>query len=343
MKKIILAIFSIFIVAMVTLPTFASAEKGDFYDDNKKKIDERFDGDKDAIKFIKAYDPSTNNFDCGITEISCHVMGTYYEMALGFANFVSQGTKVLVLEPDAIVKDKAFTTYKGYLKDLSTIMLSTFLLWQVIILTARRFGDPDDYPQALNGKIFSVVAGALFLGLYEIIFSNILEIQHMAVSAILESGLDKKQLYLMIFLNSPDYSIVYGFFVGIVMIVFLIALIYRYVAFGFFYVVGPVAIPTIVNEEFNYFNVWLKAIVNNLVTLFCQSICFALALSAMLGKMNFVEGLPGYGVQTVVGFLLALVFCFFALAIPSILGNLGASTGTARSLTKVVRYSMMRR
>ena len=255
---------------------------------------------------------------------------------------MATGTQVLVLEPETIVKDQGFVKYKNYLKDLSTTMLALFLVWQIMIMVARRFGDPDDYPQAMSNKLFLVVSGAIFLGLYEPIFSYILKIQNLAITNLLKAGLDKDQLFLMIFLYSPDYSIVFGIFVGLINIIFLLALIYRLVAFGIFYVVGPIAIPTIVNEEFNYFQVWLRAIVNNLVTLFLQTLSFVLALASMTGQLGFVKNLP-HGVDVVVGFLLAIVFCFFALVIPSYLGNLGASTGTGRTLGRLIRYSVIRR
>lgn len=339
MKKILSLSLIIFVLINFFVVDSAFAEKGDFWEKHKGEFENYPDSYTDVVK---VFDSETMTFHCGTFSIDCKIQALQYGIALGFANFVATGTQVLVLDPETIVKDQGFVKYKNYLKDLSTTMLALFLVWQIMIMVARRFGDPDDYPQAMSNKLFLVVSGAIFLGLYEPIFTYILKIQNLAVTNLLEAGLDKDQLFLMIFLYSPDYSIVFGIFVGLINIIFLLALIYRFVAFGFFYVVGPIAIPTIVNEEFNYFQVWLRAIVNNLVTLFLQTLAFVLALASMTGQLGFVKNLP-HGVDVVVGFLLAIVFCFFALVIPSYLGNLGASTGTGRTLGKLIRYSVIRR
>ncbi|MEK5105014.1 conjugal transfer protein TrbL family protein [Cytobacillus sp. FSL M8-0252] len=339
MKKVIPLSLIVVLIFSIFTTTTAFADKGEFYE---KYEDEFSDMPKGYQEFIEKFDADTMEFDCGKLDVVCIANSWQYNFALGFANFVALGTKVLVLEPETIVTDEGFTKYKNYLKTLSTIMLSLFLVWQIMIMVAKRFGDPDDYPQAMSNKLYLVVSGGILLGLYEPIFSYILRIQNLAISNLLESGLQRDDLFVMIFKYSPNFSIVFGIFVGLINIVFLLAIIYRFVAFGFFYVVGPIAIPTIVNEEFNYFQIWLRAIVNNLVTLFLQTLAFVLSLASMTGQLGFVKGLPPL-VDMVVGFLLAIVFCFFALVIPSYLGNLGASTGTGRALGKLVRYSVLRR
>lgn len=339
MKKIIMCFFVAFLVIFPNQSVHAKT--GDFYEKHKKEFEQGIYS-KSYIETVKKYDSKTNSFSCGFTQITCHFHSQQLGIALGMANFVTEATKILVLNPESIVKDSGFTKYKKYLDGLSTTMLSLFLVWQIMVMIARRLGDPDDLPQTMNNKLFQTVVGGIFLGLYSPIFTYILKIQEYAVSNLLSAGLEKDQLVKMIFLYTPNYSIMFGIFVGLINIIFLLALVYRFVAFGFFYVVGPVAIPTIVNEEFNYFQIWLRAIVNNLVTLFCQTLAFVLSIAALTNQLDFTKNLP-MGADVVVGFVLACVFCFFALVIPSYLGNLGASTGTGRSLGRVVRLAVLRR
>ncbi|QII26982.1 hypothetical protein G3M81_23110 [Bacillus paralicheniformis] len=341
MKKIIPCFFIVLLLFTTCVGEPAYAKTGEFYEKYEKEFD-KFKFSDNYKDIVKSFDADTMSFDCGFTEITCHIMSMQMSVALGFANFVAEGTKILVLNPESIVTDSGFKKYKNYLDDLSTIMLSLFLVWQIMVMVARRYGDPDDLPQTINTKIFQTVVGAIFLGLYSPIFTYILKIQNMAVSSLLSAGLDRDQLFLQIFLYTPNYSILFGILVGLVNIIFLLALVYRFVAFGFFFVVGPVAIPTIVNDEFNYFQIWLRAIVNNLVTLFCQTLIFVLAIAAMTNQLDFTKDLP-YGVNVVVGFILSIVFCFFALVVPSYLGNLGASTGTGRTIGRVVRLAILRR
>lgn len=331
-------ILSVFVVAV---PTTSLADKGDFY--------EKYEKDFKKMKFpdsytdtIKSYDYDTNTFDCGLTKLNCHTTAFQLGWATGLAKFSAQAVQGILMDPEQIVKEPAFVRFKGYFQSMSTGLLVLFLIWHTMVMMMRRFGDPDDYGQAMNQKLLQVFAGASMLALYEPIFNIILTLQNDLTSGILKSGVGNEKLVLMVLLYSPGYSILFSLAMGIIYIVFSIAILYRFVALGFFYVVGPVAIPTIVNEEFNYFQLWLKFIVNNIVTLFMQSLAFALAVAAMTNQFAFTKNLP-IGLDIVMGFLLAMVLCFFALVIPSILGNLGSSTGTGRMMGRVARYALMRR
>lgn len=340
MKKLI-AMLLAFSFLFFLMPQISFAEKGDFYERHKGQID-KFSLSEGYIDAIKSYDSETNDFDCGSLEISCKMISFQLGWSTGLANFVADGTEMLVLNPEMITQDNGFVKYKNYLQGLSSSMLILFLIWQIMVMVMRRYGDPDDYGQAFNQKLLGVFAGAVMLGLYEPIFDFILSLQHDITSAILSSGVDKEQLLLMMILYTPQYSILFTIFIGLIQIVFLIALVYRFVALGFFYVVGPIAIPTLINDEFNYFQIWLKYIVNNIVTLFMQSLAFALSIAAFTGQFTFTKSLPA-GIDVVAGFLLSIVLCFFALVVPSILGNLGSSTGTGRMLGRVARYAVTRR
>jgi hypothetical protein len=331
----------LFLILFILLPQTVFAEKGEFYEKYQNDFD-KAPLSEEYIDIVKTYDSDTNSFECGKFEISCKVTSMPIVWATGLAKFVSEGMEFIVLEPSMITEDPAFIKYKNYFKDLSNGMLVLFMVWQIMMIVIRRFGDPDDYPQAMSQKIILVIAAAIFLGLYENIFSYILTIQQSVTSAILTSGVTEDQLILMVLLYSSVYSIFFALCIGIINIIFLIALIYRFVALGFFYAVGPVAIPTMLNDEFNYFQIWLRYIVNNIVTLFVQSIAFVMSVSAMTGQFKATQSLP-YGVDIIAGFLLSIVFCFFALVLPGVLGNLGSSTGTGRAIGRVVRFAVTKR
>lgn len=332
-----MTIFLLFLL----VPGSSLAEEGDFYERHEAAFD-KMKLPKDYIDIMKKYDDVTNSFDCGMTDISCKMIALQSGWGTGLAKFAGKATQGLVMKPETITKDAGFVKFKNYLQGLSSGMLILFLIWQVMVMMMRRFGDPDDYPQAMNQKLLQVFAGAVMLGLYEPIFDIILTVQHDATNAILQSGVSEDQLLLMVLLYSPSYSMLFGIAMGLIYIVFLIAILYRFVALGFFYVIGPIAIPTIVNDEFNYFQLWLKFIINNVVTLFLQSLAFSLSVAAMTLQFTFTKNLPN-GLDLIMGFLLSIVMCFFALVIPGILGNMGSSTGTGRMMGKVVRYALMRR
>lgn len=339
--KLLHKVLLVFLIFSIITPQNGFAKEKDFYKKHKKQFDKVIISES-YLDTIKSYDSETNEFNCGMIDVDCRLTAFQLKWATGLAIFIADGTKLLVLSPDMITKDNGFVKYKNYLQGLSTGLLVLFMLWQIMAMMMRRFGDPDDYPSAMNQKLLNVFVGAAFLGLYQPIFDMILTVQHDITSAIISSGIDKDSILLMMMLYTPKYSIFFTLFIGIINIVFLIALVYRFVALGFFYVVGPAAIPTIVNEEFNYFSVWWRYIINNIVTLFAQSLCFTLSLASMTGQFTFTKNLPA-GIDVVAGFLLSIVFCFFALVIPSILGNLGSSTGTGRTLGRIARYAVIRR
>ncbi len=341
MKKFLAVILVAFIATFALTPV-SLAKEGDFYDRHKDEFDKAPFLGENYIKTIKKYDDVTNSFECSSIDIGCKLVAFELGWATGLAKFASQATSTLVMNPETITKEEGFVKYKNYLGSLSSGMLVLFMIWQIMVMMMRRFGDPDDYSSAMNQKLLQVFVGGILLGLYEPFINLILTIQHEATSSVLTSGVSEDQLLLQVMLYSPQYSIFFGIAMALIYIVFFIAIVYRFIAFGFFYAVGPIAIPTIVNEEFNYFSVWLKYIVNNVVTLFLQSLAFALAVSAMTGQFSYTKNLP-YGVDVIVGFSLAIVICFFALVVPSILGNMGSSTGTGRMMGRVVRYAVMKK
>lgn len=340
-KKVFLALITVMFLTF-TLSPIAFAEEGDFYEKHKSEFDKNPFLGKSYLKTIKKYDSETNTFECGGIDIGCKMTAFELGWGTGLAKFASKATESLIMKPETITKEKGFLKYKNWLSELSSGMLVLFIIWQMMVMMMRRFGDPDDYSSAMNQKLLQVFAGGILLGLYEPLINLILTIQHEATQSVLTSGVSEDQLLLQVMMYTPQYSIFFGIAMSLIYIVFIVAIIYRFVAFGFFYAVGPIAIPTIVNEEFNYFSLWLKYIVNNVVTLFLQSLAFALAVTAMTGQFSFTQNFP-YGVDVIAGFILGLVICFFALVVPGILGNMGSSTGTGRMMSRVVRYAVMRR
>ncbi|MEK6190152.1 MAG: hypothetical protein N2A99_04085 [Carnobacterium alterfunditum] len=340
MKKFLVVLMFFFSLTLM-IPQTSFADKGDFYDDNKDEFDKANLPD-DYIDTMKDYDYDTNSFDCGMTAISCKMIAFQSGWGTGLAKFAAKAVQGTLMNPEEITKEDTFERFKGYLQGLSSGMLALFLIWQVMVMMMRRFGDPDDYSQAMNTKLLQVFVAGAMLTLYEKMFEIILTLQNDATSAVLQSGVDEERLVLMVLLYSPNYSIFFGMAMALIYIVFAIAILYRFIALGFFYVVGPIAIPTIVNEEFNYFQLWLKFIVNNVVTLFLQSLAFSLAVAAMTNQFAFTQEFSS-GLDVIMGFLLAIVLMFFALVIPSILGNMGSSTGTGRMVGKVARYALMKK
>lgn len=341
MKKIIIALLSVLLLSVSTYAGVGYAAEGDFYEKHKSEFPEGKYSEA-YIELLQKYDSESNTFNCGTFDIYCTANSFQLTMASGLMSFVVKASDILILNPDWIVKEPLFIKYKGYFETLTMSLLSVFLLWQILAGYMKRFTNLEDTGDLLNQKLLATFGGVAFLALYDEIFKIILELQYDISDAILTFGIDEEMFLLVTFKYTPQYSIFFVLFIILIMLVFFVALIYRLVAFAFFYIAGPAAITTIVNEEFNYFNLWLKYIVNNVVTFVLQCLAFSLAVASLSLQMGFLKSMPD-GLAIIAGVILALGFCLFALVIPMILGQLGASTGTGRTLGKIVRFAAMRR
>ncbi|MDT0193676.1 conjugal transfer protein TrbL family protein [Exiguobacterium sp. BG5(2022)] len=342
-NKILISLLCI-LVLFGSIPNFTYADEGDFYERNKDafKSYENVLGEQYIEEIVKKYDYETNSFNCGKLNFTCHALSVFYPSIIGITNIVGEQIQLLVRDPDKITKDEGLKKYKGYLTSLSYLLLPLFLMWHMMVMALRRLGDPDDYQQAMNQKLLGVFAGAAFLGLYNQIFDIIITLQNDMLNGIVKDAANRESMAVMLFTWGPKHSVIVLLFVIIAMFVFGLALMYRFVALSFMFMVGPLAISTILNDEFNYFSIWWKYIINNMVTFILQAIAYAYCMQVLTNQNSYVRSFPLL-TQPTVAISMTLVITFFALTIPSLLGNLGNSTGTGRSMGRVAKVIMMRR
>ncbi|MCP1181194.1 conjugal transfer protein TraL [Bacillus sp. 1663tsa1] len=336
LKKVyqILSIVLLIFVAMNTNLTTAYAKKGEFYDQNKKAIEKEIKN-KDKQEFIKNYDYKDNYFDCGTFDVSCKVSGLAYESIIGTIKITYDSLKSTVIKPSDITGNKEFKKYKNGFSGLSSTMLAIFLMWQILKIYSMRYVEPDgDGFLAINEKMIMTLTAGVLLGIYDPFINWVLEFQEVIVKSVLYEPIKMEEVVLMIFIKGSLYGFFIALIVMFVLFVFALAFMYRFVLFGLLYVVGVVAIPTALNDEYNYFSLWIRLFVNNSVTLCLQALTFSLGFMALVKNNAF-----GHGVS----FTVAFAFFILALAIPHLLGQLGASTGTSRAIGQSVRYLSRRR
>ncbi|WP_430510713.1 conjugal transfer protein TrbL family protein [Gottfriedia solisilvae] len=313
---------------LVISPSLSYAKEGDFYKKYQSEFDKRII-DPNMIDLVKNYDYKTNSFDCGWTEFTCKVNSIGFQMSLGALKFAYGGLKYTVITPESIMRDEDFKKYKQALGTLSTSMLALFFLWSILSSYAKRFADPSDGFVVYNDKILLTVVACIILFEYDQVFTYLLKFQQYAVSGIIRETIDNEELVKTLFIYGAEYGMMIAFLIAAILLIFSAAYMYRFALFGLMYMVGPVAIPTITNETYNFFNTWLGIIINNGVTLFLQVLCFSIGLRRFLT----VGENP----------LLGIVFFFLALAIPGLLGSFGGGTGTARMGSEVAKHLMRRR
>lgn len=331
---------------VLTTPSYA--EKGDFYEKNKEKIEAAIPKEnKKARQFIESYDYDTNSFDCGMTDFSCSFKSVIFEPIIGTVQMTYDGLKSTVVKPSYITGNETFVKFKNGFKSLSTTLLAIFLMWQTMKAIAVRFADGSESLNAINQKLVTVISLGILLGIYDKFFDYILTIQEILVKAVIEDPISMYEVVLMILLYGVGYGIFIILILAGVLLIFSVTFMYRFVLFGLLYMVGVLAIPTGVNEEYNYFSLWLRILMNNIVTLFLQALCFSVGFVTLIKNDTFgintslAQNAFGYGVG--ISFVISLAFFVLALSIPGLLGQLGSSTGTTRAMGSMARYVAMRR
>lgn len=324
----IIMICILIVLSFFSMTTKSYAKAGDFYKDHKKEIEEHVKS-KDARSYIKDYDYSTNTFDCGALDISCKAQSLFSRSAIGWVKIGYEGLKSTVISPSDIMDNSTFKKYKNAFGTLSTSMMAVFLSWQIIKIMAQRYADFDDGNIAISGKVVTVIGSAILLGVYDSVFTKILTVQSQMVKAILGTAVTTKELVLIILIKEAGYGILIGIILSAAIGIFSVIWMYRFVLFGLLYMVGVIAIPTAVNEEFNFFSLWIRLLISNAVTIVLQTLCFSIGLVALVKNEAFNSG---------TSFVTAMAFFVLAIAIPSLLGNFGASTGTSRALGTTVKY-----
>lgn len=332
-SKLSLVVFLPLLFLILFNSSTVFADEGDFYDRHEDKIEEEVLVDE-WIDIIKKYDYEANDFNCGTFEVNCFFQGTYFKMAIGTVKAIYGGIENLVITPAKIVGNDTFREYKNGLGALSKTILAIFLMWQVIRIVSQRFVDADDGMIALNDKLVMVFVAGILLGTYDQFFVLVLKFQQFLTEAVLTETVDMEDVALIIFINGASYGFIVAFMISLAFMIFSIAYMYRFVLFGLLYIVGVVAIPTALNDEYNYFSIWLKTLINNGVTLFLQALTFTLGFQALVRDDAFSNG---------TSFTVAIAFFILALTIPGILGALGASTGSGRAIGTVVKYAARRR
>lgn len=311
----------------------AFADAGDFYDRNERHFNDNEEFgvySDDYIEMLESYDYESNSFDCKWTDFYCKMNSPLYVWAIGLVKAsISMGDDAVV-SPYDVIGNRVFEQYRSGLGTLSYYMLAIFLVWQVVKIIAMRFAEADDGMIALNEQIIKVVAFSILLGIYLPLFNMIMQFQQYLTEAVLGDPVGTEDIAITVF----KYGGGYGFFIAMliagIMMIFKIAFVYRFVLFGLLYITGVIAIPTGMNEEYNYFSVWLRLLVTNGVTLFLQALTFTLGVNALIVQNAFNKG---------TAFVTAMAFFILALTIPAMLGQLGASTGTGRGVGAVVRVA----
>lgn len=329
-KKIIIIIL-LFSLSVITFPNISHA---DFVNDVVTKYQSETDASDDAADRLEKrlkesglddYDPDTNIVDCSWYDVQCHIQGNFiFTNMVGMVNLgltiiknIIGGTFTNIQTIDTINLKEAF-------RALSTTMAAIFIMWHAVRITVLYASAADEGMNIAQEKLWAILAIGILLGIYTQFYEWIINLITVTGNELLTESIDVYEMTLALAINGALYGIIIGLILAIIIVVFTISLLYRFVLFTLLYVVGVLAIPTMLNDEYNFFKIWLRILVSNFVTLFLQILCFTLGFN-QLASASLVSMVTG------------CMFFILALTVPSILNQFGASSGTSRAMMSGAR------
>src|SRR5699024_4555565 len=107
---------------------------------------------------------------------------------------------------------------------------------------------------------------------------------------------------------------------AILLAILFFQMTYTFALIGLFYVVGPVAVVTMVNDEYNMFTMWLRTIIARFVTLSAQGLCVILSFSYAT-KIDWIFSMDP--MENAFSKIIALSFLIVGITLPGLLKDFG--------------------
>lgn len=326
----------VLLVLFVSLaPVFVFAEEGDFMEETIQEYSKTEGVKEQDIKntesymknvlYLEKYNYETNQFDCKWHEIGCHTNSFLFTTVSGFVFGAIDSFSKFQLDPDFITGNPIYEGYMLNFKSLAWTIAAIFILWQTLKIIILYSGNGEEGMNSLYDKLVAVIAGGILLGVYAQFFDWLLELTHLLTETMLTSPVTHYDVMQVMAVNSVGYGLILMIVVSAILFVFFLSILYRTVLFVILYITGVLAVPTIVNDQYNFFNLWLKTVVSNILTLTIQLLCFVLGIKTLvsLESGNMIIG---------------MVFFIVGLSIPTLLSQFGASTGSAKAVGSSVKY-----
>lgn len=316
--------------------------KGKLYDAYKDEIDDYIKNRKKAglstagIKdTAKKYNTDTGKLeDVKMWDVNGHLTNLALSAGKFFIQTASEPLKSFTIKPSDVLIAPSAKPMKDAFNGLTDILIALFLIFQLSKIIISRAIDIGYNGQLIYDKIFKTFTAVILVGLYEPIFKLVLNFQYLLVTPILNSIDIDKNMASVIALNgllvdSTGMMFILPF-VGIMLVVVTLSLFYSLALLIVLFVIGPVAITTMVNEDMEFFSLWFRKVVSRVLTLMLQSLCIAMCFATLFRiTFNYKETLTDY--------MLGIAFLFVALSIPKMLENFGDSSGAGRSTMLFMR------
>ncbi|MDW5525024.1 hypothetical protein R6Z02_14805 [Carnobacterium maltaromaticum] len=298
-----------------------------------------------ARKMFKDFDYYAGTFNCKWSDVNCHINDGVYSIGSGLISGLMSPFKNLVLKPSEVLNDQLLSDYKGAFKAISNSLLIALFIFQLLKILAFRLSDVGSVGKDTEEKTVKFIFAAFFILMYDSLFTFFMNIQYafnypLMAGLSTDDSLAKSMSLTFLFAGNIFLGAAFILIVGVMMFVIMLQLYYGIALISLLYVIGPAAISTSINDEYNFFSVWLKVLSSRLLTMGLQALAIVLGFRKM-GVLTFDS-------TTAVGSgMIGIAFFIVAMSIPGLLGQFGNSSGSGRfalgSFKTVTRYLSLAR
>lgn len=325
----------VLLLILTLFPGLVFGEEGNFMEETITEYSETEGVKEQDIKnaesymedvlYLEKYDYETNQFDCKWHEVGCHTNSFLFTTVSGFVYGAIDSFSKFQIDSGFVIGNPVYEGYMLNFKSLAWTIAGIFILWQTIKIVILYSGNGEEGMNSLYDKLIAIITGGILLGVYGQFFDWLLELTHLLTETMLTSPVTHYDIMQVMAVNSVGYGLILMVVVSAILFVFFLSVLYRSVLFVILYITGVLAIPTIVNDQYNFFNLWLKTVVSNILTLIIQLLCFVLGIKTLV---NLQGG----------NMVLGMIFFIVGLSIPTLLNQFGASTGSAKAVGSSVKY-----
>lgn len=315
------------------------AYKDEIKEEIKKRKD--YDPNADSMKdFAKKYDTSKGQLDVGKFDVNGHINNFLLQCGSSLIKWGTSLLKDVTIKPSDVLEAPSAQPLMTSFSSLTDMLLALFLVYQVLKIMLVRAVDIGYSGQIIYDKVLKTFVATTLIGLYEPIFKLAMNFQYLLVSPIFKSVEVKDNTASLVAFKSLMVDGVAPMIVmaiaGVLFMVITLSMFYSLAMFIILYIIGPVAITTMVNDDMEFFSLWLRKLVGRILTLLLQSLCVAMSFATLM-RITFKYQ------QSLTDIMLGFAFLFVALGVPKMLENFGDSSGAGRSALIMVRGMGRRR
>lgn len=300
----------------------------------EKRKENKIPHAEDLRDKAKAYDTTTGKLKVGKFDVEGHANNMFLSAGKFLVKSSTEPLKQFTIKPSEVLDAPSAKPMKNAFNSLTDILIALFLIFQLSKILLARAVDIGYNGQQIYDKIFKTFVATILIGLYEPIFKLILSFQYLLVTPILNSISVNDNMAGIIALrgmivDSMGMMIILPL-TGVLLVVVTLSLFYSLAMLIILFITGPVAITTMVNEEMDFFSLWLRKVISRVLTLMLQSLCIAMCFATMF-RVTFSS------TETLTDVMLGIAFLFVALSVPKMLENFGDSSGAGRSTMMFIR------